>query len=101
MKIPSDLALRDQFYSEVLIACMKSAEQRSRTYSWLMYYYTYGAAPNETERPYNKIEPVVDTTTAFLYSADSTRFRGTWGRKFTPTSGTRFQRFPSTSIPSG
>src|SRR5512135_1891836 len=84
MKIPADLAQRDQFYTEVLLACMKSADRRSQTYNWLNYYYTYGCAPNETESPYNKIAPVVDTLTAFLYSADSTRFSGSLGPEIHP-----------------
>jgi hypothetical protein len=74
MKIPAELAKREQFYQDVMTACMKSSERRSGVYNMLMHYYTYGSGPQEDPSPYNKIYTVVDTLTAFLYSADSTRF---------------------------
>lgn len=74
MKIPAELFAREQFYQDVREACMKSMENRIKNYSMLMHFYTYGAGHGEPEAPYNKIEPIVDTLSAFLYAADSTRF---------------------------
>lgn len=78
MKIPGESANggadRLQFYRDVIDACFHSRPKRVQQYDLLMNYYLYGASPENEATPYNKIEPIVDTLTAFLYSADSTRF---------------------------
>lgn len=74
MKLPEGAIEREQFYSEVVSACFASLEKRKETYAYLMHFFTYGCAPEEGETAYNKIFPILDTLTAFLYSADSTRF---------------------------
>ena len=78
MKIPGEHANggadRLQFYRDVIDACFHSRQRRVQQYDLLMNYYLYGASPEADPTPYNKIEPIVDTLTAFLYSADSTRF---------------------------
>jgi hypothetical protein len=67
---------RESFYSDVANRCMKSAEKRRKTYALLQHYYTHGCAPEEEQATHNKIFAIVDTLTAFLYSADTTRFSG-------------------------
>ena len=74
MKIPSNDQDRLQFYNETIAACFYSQKERIEQYDLLKHYYIYGCAPNGDGTPYNKIDPIVDTLTAFLYSADSTRF---------------------------
>lgn len=78
MKIPGEStnggADRLQFYRDVIDACFYSRKSRIEQYNVLHSYYLYGAGLGEEGSPYNKIEPIVDTLTAFLYSADSTRF---------------------------
>ena len=78
MKIPGEKsnegADRLQFYQEIIDACFYSLEKRKEQYEVLKQYYLYGAGPESDPTPYNKIDPTVDTLSAFLYSADSTRF---------------------------
>jgi hypothetical protein len=71
---PEQLFARDQLYQEVLDVCFQSVERRKKTYDELKHYYLYGCAPQYGSTPYNKIYPAIDTLTAFLYSADTTRF---------------------------
>jgi len=79
MKIPTDLVEREGFYKEVIDVCFASLSRRRVGYDTLMHYFTYGCAPDQGETPYNKIYPIIDTLTAFLYSADSTRFSANMG----------------------
>ena len=78
MRIPSEKENqgyeRLAFYSEVRDACFYSRDKRVEQYDRLKHYYIYGCSQEAGATPYNKINPVVDTLTAFLYSADSTRF---------------------------
>lgn len=74
MKIPKPDAERLQLIREVTDACFASQKQREGSYSLLKYYYQYGCAPEEGASAYNKIYPTIDTLTAFLFSAESTRF---------------------------
>lgn len=79
MRIPSDktpqgLFERDELYREVAEICFKSHERRKGNYELLKNYYLYGCPPEYGATPYNKIYPTLDTVTAFLYSADTTRF---------------------------
>lgn len=78
MKIPGEKEqngyARLQFYREVTDACFYSLRKRIEQYDTLKHYWMYGCSPEGDATPYNKIEPIIDTLTAFLYSADSTRF---------------------------
>jgi hypothetical protein len=74
VKIPQGLVEREAFYREIIDCCFASRQHRITSYETLMHYYTYGCSPEEGETAYNKIYPIIDTLTAFLYSADSTRF---------------------------
>jgi hypothetical protein len=65
---------RLQLYRDVIDKCFYSFEKRRQQYETLKSYYLRGSAQGDDPTPYNKVEPVVDTLTAFLYSADSTRF---------------------------
>ena len=79
MKIPKDGFERLQFYCDVRDACFHSKEKRIEQYQLLKRYYLFGVGYEQEGTPYNKIEPIVDTLLAFLYSADSTRFSGHMG----------------------
>lgn len=74
MRIPKDLARREQFFYDTSKSCFASVETRKTAYALMKYYYEYGCAPEEGVAPYNKIYPTIETQTAFLFSADSTRF---------------------------
>lgn len=74
MKIPSNDLERLEFYRDVIQKCFVSLEQRKGQYSLLKHYYLYGCPPEEVATPFNKISPHLDTLTAFLFSADTTRF---------------------------
>ena len=80
MKIPGEQTNngfdRLSLYREVIDACFYSQKKRCEQYELLRHYYLYGCSPEGDQTPYNKIDPIVDTLTAFLYSADSTRFSG-------------------------
>ena len=83
MKIPGESANggadRLQFYADVIDACFHSRKNRIQQYETLKSYWLYGCGVDGDPTPYNKVEPIVDTLTAFLYSADSTRFSGHLG----------------------
>lgn len=74
MKIPKDDIERDVFFDETVRKCLVSQEERCRDYSMLRGYYMHGAGPEEAETPYNKIFPHIDLLTAFLFSAETTKF---------------------------
>ena len=79
MKIPGERENqgydRLQFYKDTVQACFYSQKKRAEQYDLLKNYYLFGSSPEDyMNSPYNKIDPIVDTLTAFLYSADSTRF---------------------------
>jgi len=75
---------RLDFYAEVIAACFHSRTKRIQQYDLLRHYYLYGTGPESEPSPYNKIEPIVDTLTAFLYAADSTRFSAHLGPEVPP-----------------
>ena len=74
MKIPADDADCEQFYREVTDICFASVQKRKTDYDLMKNYFMFGCPPEEPATPYNKIYPHIDTLTAFLFSADSTRF---------------------------
>ena len=78
MKIPGENEnkgyARLELYRDVIDACFYSLKKRVEQYDILKHYWMYGCSPDGDATPYNKIEPIIDTLTAFLYSADSTRF---------------------------
>lgn len=78
MKIPGENENegfdRLNLYQDVIAACFYSRKKRQSQYETLKHFYLYGAAPESEPTAYNKVEPIIDTLSAFLYSADSTRF---------------------------
>jgi hypothetical protein len=74
MKIPSEDQEREQFYQQVTDDCFASVQRRKTDYDLMKSYFMHGGPPEEPATPYNKIYPHIDTLTAFLFSADSTRF---------------------------
>ena len=78
MRIPTekeqDGFARLELYRETIQACFYSEKKRRQQYEVLKHYYVHGCSPEVDEAPFNKIEPLIDTLSAFLYSADSTRF---------------------------
>ena len=74
MKIPTEDGEKLAFYREVIDICFSSVQKRKTDYELMKNYYMFGCPPEEPATPYNKIYPHIDTLTAFLFSADSTRF---------------------------
>jgi len=74
MIIPKEDAARSDFYNHVLDECFKSRDRRTEQYRYLNHFFMNGTAPGGGKTPYNKIFPTIDTLTAFLFAADSTRF---------------------------
>lgn len=74
MIIPSDPALRDSFYDDLIFKCTASREDRAQTYSLLRHYYLFGRGPDEDDCPYNKIYPHLDTLSSFLFASETTKF---------------------------
>ena len=78
MKIPGENVNegydRLMFYHDAIQVCFYSRKKRQAQYDVLRHYYLYGTGPETDPTPYNKVEPIIDTLSAFLYSADSTRF---------------------------
>jgi hypothetical protein len=74
MKIPKNLAEREDFYEDVIKKCKASQEDRSRQYGNLRHFFLFGRGPDEDETPFNKIYPHIDTLTAFLFAAETTKF---------------------------
>lgn len=74
MKIPTEAFDREAFYYDVIEACFHSVQQRRGQHELMKHYFLHGSPPEEVSTPYNKIYPHVDTLTAFLFSADTTRF---------------------------
>ena len=74
MKIPKNLQERESFYQDVIQSCKKSQDDRAGAYGRLRHYFLFGRAQDEEETPYNKIYPHIDTLTAFLFAAETTKF---------------------------
>lgn len=75
MRLPTDVAGRDDFYRQLIADCMVTREERRRDYAELKRYYMYGCGaegnPGETV---NKIFPHLDQLLSFVYSQETTRF---------------------------
>jgi hypothetical protein len=74
VRIPSNPVDRENFYLELIEKCNVSKEERKGDYSSLRAWYLFGAGPDESPAPFNKIYPHLDQLTSFLYSAETTRF---------------------------
>jgi len=74
MRIPKEPLQRELFYLDLIQKCLVSREERRPDYASLRSYYLFGNAPSESPAIFNKIYPHIDQLTAFLYSAETTRF---------------------------
>ncbi len=74
MKIPTGVLERDDFFQDLIEKCFASLPRRRGTYERMRHMFLYGTAPEDAPTPYNKVGPHIDTLTAFLFAADSTRF---------------------------
>ena len=74
MKIPKDDVEREVFYRDLIEKCSVSRDDRMRRYSEMRNYYLFGGSDDDGETPFNKIFPHIDLLTAFLFSADTTKF---------------------------
>jgi hypothetical protein len=74
MKIPSLLAERIDFYSEVIKDCLSSRDRRLEAYALNRRYYLFGSNDEGMVSPWNKIYSHIDLVTSMLYASDSTRF---------------------------
>lgn len=74
MKIPKDAVDRDNFFQDTVRKCLVSQEERCIDYNAMRSFYMFGAGLTEPETPYNKVFPHIDLLTAFLFSAETTKF---------------------------
>jgi len=74
MRIPTDANEREFFYLDLMNKCDVSKPERQGDYSSLRSYFLFGAGPEESPAPFNKIGSHIDQLTSFLYSAETTRF---------------------------
>ena len=74
MRIPETPVERQAFYVDIMQKCLVSQGERQAQYSSLRSYYLFGADSNSAPAHFNKIYPHIDQLSAFMYSADTTRF---------------------------
>ncbi len=74
MRIPKGNDEREDFYKDLVQKCLVSLQERQADYSSLRSWFLFGSGPDEAPTIFNKIYPHIDQLTAFLYSAESTRF---------------------------
>lgn len=74
MRIPENPVDRQAFYVDIMQKCLVSQGERQAQYSTLRSYYLFGADQNSPPAHFNKIYPHIDQLSAFMYSADTTRF---------------------------
>jgi len=74
MRIPNKEDEREYFYNDLINKCDVSKPERQGDYSSLRSYFLFGAGPEESPAPFNKIGSHIDQLTSFLYSAETTRF---------------------------
>jgi len=74
MRIPESPVDRQAFYIDIMNKCLVSQGERQAQYSTLRSYYLFGADQNSPPAHFNKIYPHIDQLSAFMYSADTTRF---------------------------
>ena len=74
MRIPENPVDRQAFYVDIMQKCLVSQNERQAQYSSLRSYYLFGADQSSPPAHFNKIYPHIDQLSAFMYSADTTRF---------------------------
>ena len=74
MRIPKNPNEREFFYLDLINKCDVSKPERQGDYSSLRSYFLFGAGPEESAAPFNKIGSHIDTLSSFLYSSETTRF---------------------------
>ena len=74
MRIPKKPDEREFFYLDLINKCDVSKPERQGDYSSLRSYFLFGAGPEESPAPFNKIGSHIDTLSSFLYSSETTRF---------------------------
>lgn len=74
MKIPKELADRENFYQLVIKKCTSSQQNRATDYAALRDYYLFGGSNGIGGSPFNKIYPHIDLLTSFLYASETTKF---------------------------
>ena len=67
MKIPADPIARQQFYGEILRACLVSRQTRFVFYKQLRNFFLFGSADGSAV-PYNKIKATVEQLQSFICS---------------------------------
>lgn len=95
MIIPSNALEREALYLDLMQKCLVSREERKADYSSLRSWYLFGAGPEESPAHYNKIYPHIDQVTAFLFSADTTRFSINLGASVHESEHTKVQALTS------
>jgi len=74
MRIPTNPEDREFFYLDLINKCEVSKSERQADYGSLRSYFLFGAGPEESPAPFNKIGSHIDQLGSFLYSAETTRF---------------------------
>ena len=74
MRIPTNPEEREFFYLDLINKCEVSKSERQGDYASLRSYFLFGAGPEESPAPFNKIGSHIDQLSSFLYSAETTRF---------------------------
>ena len=74
MRIPQKPEEREFFYLDLINKCDVSKAERQGDYSSLRSFFLFGAGPEESPAPFNKIGSHIDTLSSFLYSSETTRF---------------------------
>lgn len=74
MRIPTKPEEREFFYLDLINKCDVSKDERNGDYSSLRSFFLFGAGPEESPAPFNKIASHIDQLSSFLYSAETTRF---------------------------
>lgn len=73
MKIPANLVSRDAFYKEIIDQCFESRSNRMRIYARNRDYNLFGTIDGPP-KTLNKIGPHIALLSAYLFSAETTRF---------------------------
>jgi hypothetical protein len=82
MRIPSETVERAAFFLDIKQKCMESSQIRKQAYARRRNYYLQGCDTTDPLPRYNKIFPLVDQLSSFLYSADATKFSIQTGATF-------------------
>lgn len=77
MRIPSDLAERENFLNEVIRLCEGSAPRRLQLNATMRDYCLFGSDGGEVK--YNKIWPTIDLLSSFLYGQEGVEFSLSFG----------------------